>query len=85
MLHYWIVYSKEPGGSIKPLGYVDADYGGDLDTRKSTSGYIFMMAGGTCLMELKTTNYCSAVNNRGQIHGNDPSFATSAMDAKLPS
>lgn len=45
-LDYQIVYSAELGGSIKPLGYVDADYGGDLDMRRSTSGYIFMMAGG---------------------------------------
>ncbi|GLB45567.1 putative reverse transcriptase (RNA-dependent DNA polymerase) [Lyophyllum shimeji] len=33
-------------GSIKPVGYVDADYGGDFDTRRSTSGYVFMMANG---------------------------------------
>ena len=45
-LDYRIVYSKELGGSIKPTGYVDSDYGGDLDTRCSTSGYVFMMAGG---------------------------------------
>ena len=45
-LDYCIVYSKTLGGLIKPTGYVDADYGGDLNTRRSTSGYIFMMAGG---------------------------------------
>lgn len=45
-LNYRIVYSKDLGGSTKPVGYVDADYGGDLDTRRSTSGYIYMMAGG---------------------------------------
>lgn len=45
-LDYKIVYSRELGGSIKPTGYVDSDYGGDLDTRRSTSGYVFMMAGG---------------------------------------
>ena len=27
-------------------GYTDADYAGDLDKRRSTSGYIFMFAGG---------------------------------------
>ncbi|KNZ81205.1 Copia protein [Termitomyces sp. J132] len=45
-LDYKIVYSKELGGSIKPTGYVDSDYGGDLDTRRSTTGYVFLMAGG---------------------------------------
>jgi hypothetical protein len=28
------------------VAYVDADYGGCRDTRRSTSGYVFMMAGG---------------------------------------
>lgn len=45
-LDYQILYSRDLGGAIKPIGYVDSDYGGDLDTRRSTSGYIFMMAGG---------------------------------------
>lgn len=45
-LDFKIVYAQNLGGSIKPLGYVDSDYGGDLDTRRSTSGYIFLMAGG---------------------------------------
>ena len=31
---------------ISPNAFVDADYGGCKDTRRSTSGYVFMMAGG---------------------------------------
>uniref|UniRef100_A0A803LNQ4 Retroviral polymerase SH3-like domain-containing protein n=1 Tax=Chenopodium quinoa TaxID=63459 RepID=A0A803LNQ4_CHEQI len=27
------------------IGYVDSDYGGDLDDRKSTSGYVFFLGG----------------------------------------
>lgn len=46
ILDYKIVYSRDLRGSIKPAGYVNADYGGDLDTWRSTSGYIFMMSGG---------------------------------------
>ena len=45
-LDYRIVYSKGSGVSAKPDRYVDADYGGDLNTRRSTSGYMFMMASG---------------------------------------
>lgn len=45
-LDYRITYSRSLGESIKPTGYVDADFGGDLDTRRSTSGYIYMMSGG---------------------------------------
>ena len=31
---------------LTPTAYVDADYGGCKDTRRSTSGYVFTMAGG---------------------------------------
>ena len=37
-------------GNMKDLtlnGYVDADWGGDTETRRSTSGYIFQVAGCT--------------------------------------
>ena len=33
-------------GGLIPEGYVDADYAGELDTRRSTTGYVFTMAGG---------------------------------------
>jgi hypothetical protein len=32
-------------GDEKLLGYCDADYAGDVDKRKSTSGFVFMMNG----------------------------------------
>lgn len=37
------------GGSVQEglVGYTDADYAGDLDTRKSTTGYAFQLFGGT--------------------------------------
>ena len=39
------------------LGYVDSDYGGDLDERKSTSGYTFTLAGG-CVSWRSTKQKC---------------------------
>jgi hypothetical protein len=33
-------------GDPKIIGYCDADYAGDLDTRRSTTGYVFMLHGG---------------------------------------
>jgi len=43
-LDYGLIYSRDY--DITPLAYVDADYGGCRDTRRSTSGYVFTMAGG---------------------------------------
>ena len=34
------------GSSTELKAYCDADYAGDIDTRKSTTGYVFMMNGG---------------------------------------
>ena len=39
-----IQYSQT--GKIECKGYSDADWGGDLDDRKSTSGYVFQIGGG---------------------------------------
>lgn len=48
-LDYGILYRSldvdGPGKGLKPLGYVDADWAGCIDSRRSTSGYIFLMGG----------------------------------------
>ena len=43
-IDYGITYSRDY--DISPYAFVDADYGGCRDTRCSTSGYVFIMAGG---------------------------------------
>lgn len=40
-VEYGITFSKS-NGNCKVIGYTDADYAGNVDTRKSTSGYIFL-------------------------------------------
>ncbi len=42
-LHFGLLYSK--GSSRECIGYSDVDWAGDLDDRKSTSGYIFQISG----------------------------------------
>lgn len=40
---YGIRYKRGEGHSL--VGYVDSDYAGDTDDRRSTSGYVFMLGG----------------------------------------
>ena len=42
--NYGIVFTKSESGEC--LGYSDADWAGDQEDRRSTSGYLFQMAGG---------------------------------------
>jgi len=44
-LDYKITYGGE-FRDLRPVGYVDADFGGDLDNRRSCSGHVFIQAGG---------------------------------------
>ena len=52
-------------GDSKPVleGYVDADWTGDLDGRKSTSGYLFTFAGGGYIMAVKIAEVCCLIYN----------------------
>jgi hypothetical protein len=43
-MDYGITYKY--GRSLRPFGYVDADYAGDIDGLRSTEGHIFFVAGG---------------------------------------
>ena len=42
-VHVGLLYSRD--GSKECIGYSDADWAGDLDDRKSTSGYMFQVSG----------------------------------------
>ena len=50
LLRYLRGYSDrciEFGGTdLKLEGFCDADYAGDIDSRRSTSGYVFILGGG---------------------------------------
>ena len=43
-IDYGLTYYRD--SELSPTAFVDADYGGCKDTRRSTSGYVFTMAGG---------------------------------------
>ena len=50
-MDYRIRYKGE--ASLSPIGYVDSDYAGCKDTRRSTEGNIFIVAGGPVSWESK--------------------------------
>ncbi|CAB0037468.1 unnamed protein product [Trichogramma brassicae] len=58
--NYGIMYDSR--GSDKPLvGYSDADYANDIDTRRSTTGYAFMMSAG-CVVWASRRQACVSLS-----------------------
>jgi len=49
-----LTYTKSPSNKVNLAGFSDADFGGDRNDRKSTTGYIFQLAGNTiCWRSIK--------------------------------
>ena len=60
---YMLVYSS---GSLETIGFTDSDFQGDIDSRKSTSGYVFTLYGGAvCWRSIKQT--CVADSTTGLV------------------
>ncbi|RVW95735.1 Retrovirus-related Pol polyprotein from transposon TNT 1-94 [Vitis vinifera] len=66
-IDYGLLYKKSE--DCKLVGYCDADYAGDHDTRKSTTGYVFMLGSGAI-------SWCSK---------RQPTVSLSTTEAGVPS
>ena len=63
-----IVYNKKEGVRQGLIGYTDSDFAGDKTDRKSTSGYVFKLAGGQFLGEARCHSF---VDSRSRIYDNE--------------
>ncbi len=57
------------GKDVTLRGYCDANWGGDANDRRSTTGVRVLCWSGSSLMELQEATYNCLVYHRGQIHG----------------
>ena len=39
-----LLFEKDVGGKQECTGYMDSDYAGNLDKRRSTTGYVFTLS-----------------------------------------
>jgi hypothetical protein len=53
---------------LEVIGYTDSDFMGYVDSLKSISSYIFMLAGGTIFLEECKANHDCLLHHGSQIH-----------------
>jgi hypothetical protein len=61
-VNYGIHYKK--GGDGELLAFTDSDYVGDMEDRKSTFGYVFLMSSSAISWCSKKAAYCDFINPR---------------------
>ena len=66
-----LVYQDE---SLEPIGYTDSDFQSDIDSRKSTSGYVFTFGGGA--ISWRSVKQSSIVDSTIEAEYIAPSGAT---------
>ncbi|KAL0324852.1 UNVERIFIED_CONTAM: Secreted RxLR effector protein [Sesamum radiatum] len=72
-LGYGIMFKK--GEECKLVGYSDADYAGDHDTRRSTTGYVFMLGS-------EAVSWCSKRQPTMSLSTTEEEYRAEAMAAQ---
>lgn len=70
---YAVKYSASK--DVEPVGYVDSDYAVDLASQKSTTGYIFLMAGGA-------VSWCSVLQEVAALSLTEAEYVSLTTEAK---
>lgn len=63
-----LVASVPSNDTSSPTAYVDADYAGERDTRRSTSGFIVMMNSGPIVWSSKLQKLCAQSSAESEIY-----------------
>ncbi len=71
--HQTITYTKSDipynkGCKAIPVGYCDADWGGSIINRKSTSGYVFTLAGGPIMWSSKAQSTVALSSTEAELN-----------------
>ncbi len=61
MVDYGLLFDARSFNAKSLMGYVDGDYGQDLDGRRSTTRYVFTLGGG-CISWRSTLQKCVALS-----------------------
>jgi len=64
------------GGKLKLVDFLDSDYAGDKDTRRSTTGYLFELANGS------VTKRCSKRQNTVSLSTTEAEFIAASEAAR---
>ena len=72
-IDYGLLYKK--GEDCKLVGYCDADYTGDHDTRRSTTGYVFMLGS-------RAISWCSKRQPTVSLSTTEAEYRAAAMAAQ---
>ena len=82
-----IRFTRSPkfDGKIRIIGYVDSDWGGCVDTRRSTAGFVIHVANGPVswlskLMKTMALSSCEA----DRVHGNVTDMQRNRVDVSVP-
>ena len=65
---YWFEVQARKETSAQILGYVDSNYTGDLDTKRSLTEYIFKFCRNIVSWKANLQQVSSAIDNRSRIH-----------------